>query len=44
METLLVYPENNEQLKSLEAVMTALNVRPEKKEESPYAPGFVKKK
>lgn len=43
METLLVYPENNKQLKALKAVMAALNVRFEKKEESPYDPEFVKK-
>jgi hypothetical protein len=38
METLLVYPENNKQLKALKAVMAALNVKFEKKEESPYDP------
>jgi hypothetical protein len=43
METLLVYPENNKQLKALKAVMTVLNVKFEKKEESPYDPEFVKK-
>lgn len=43
METLLVYPENNKQLKALKAVMAALNVKFEKKEESPYDPEFVKK-
>jgi hypothetical protein len=43
METLLVYPENNKQLKALKAVMAALNVKFEKKEESPYDPKFVKK-
>lgn len=43
METLLVYPENNKQLKALKAVMVALNVKFEKKEESPYDPEFVKK-
>jgi len=31
METLLVYPENNKQLKALKDVMTALNVKFEKK-------------
>jgi hypothetical protein len=39
----LVYPENNKQLKALKAVMTALNVKFEKKEKSPYDPEFVKK-
>ena len=39
----MVYPENNKQLKALKAVMTALNVKFEKKEESPYDPEFVKK-
>lgn len=43
METLLVYPENNKQLKALKDVMTALNVKFEKKEESPYYPEFIKK-
>lgn len=43
METLLVYPENNKQLKALKAVMATLNVKFEKKEESPYDPEFVKK-
>jgi hypothetical protein len=31
METLLVYPENNKQLKAIKAVMTTLNVKLEKK-------------
>jgi hypothetical protein len=31
METLLVYPENNKQLKALKAVMATLNVKFEKK-------------
>ncbi len=43
MEALLVYPENNKQMKALKAVMVALNVRFEKKEESPYGPEFVAK-
>ena len=43
METLLVYPENNKQMKALKAVMEALNVRFEKKEESPYDAQFVAK-
>lgn len=43
METLLVYPENNKQLRALKVVMTVLNVKFEKKEESPYDPEFVKK-
>ena len=43
METLLVYPENTKQLKALKAVMEALNVKFEKKEDSSYNPEFVKK-
>ena len=43
MKTLLVYPENNKQLKAIKSVMMALNVRFEKKEESPYDPVFVEK-
>lgn len=43
MEALLVYPENNKQMKALKAVMVALNVRFEKKEDSPYDPEFVAK-
>lgn len=31
METLLVYPENNKQLRALKVVMTVLNVKFEKK-------------
>ena len=43
MKTLLVYPENNKQLKAIKSVMMALNVRFEKQEDSPYDPEFVAK-
>ena len=43
MEALSVYPENTKQLKAIKAVMVALNVRFEKKEDSPYDPEFVAK-
>ena len=43
MDALLVYPENKKQLKAIKSVMVALNVRFEKKEESPYDPEFVAK-
>ncbi len=43
MKKLLVYPENNKQLKAIKAVMTTLNVKFRKKEELPFDPEFVKK-
>lgn len=42
METLIVHPENKEQLAAIKAFMKALKINFEKKlEESPYNPEFV---
>jgi hypothetical protein len=41
METLIVHPENKEQLVALKAFMKALKISFEK-EKSPYDPEFVK--
>ncbi|WP_304062777.1 DUF2683 family protein [Pedobacter glucosidilyticus] len=42
METLIVHPENKEQLAAIKAFMKALKINFEKKsEESPYNPDFV---
>jgi hypothetical protein len=41
METLIVHPENKEQLSVLKAVIKALNIKFET-EKSPYKPEFVK--
>ncbi|WP_026903745.1 DUF2683 family protein [Pedobacter glucosidilyticus] len=44
METLIVHPENKEQLAAIKAFMKALKISFEKKsEESPYNPEFVQK-
>lgn len=40
METLIVHPENKEQLTALKAFMKALKISFEEKK-SPYDPGFV---
>lgn len=42
METLIVHPENKEQLVAIKAFMKALKINFEKKaDESPYNPDFV---
>jgi len=43
MEVLLVHPENNEQLKTVKAILKALNVDFIAKKEKGYNPEFVKK-
>ena len=43
METILVKPENNEQLKAIIAVLKVLNIDFVSKKEKPYNPDFVKK-
>lgn len=44
METLLIYPQSEEQLKAFEQMAKALKVRFEKiKKENPYNPEFVNK-
>ena len=43
METLLVRPENNEQMKAVKAVLKVLNVDFTLKKEKKYNPEFVKK-
>jgi len=43
METLLIHPENSEQLKAIKAVLKVLNVGFESTKESPYSKAFVEK-
>jgi len=43
METLLVRPENSEQLKAVKAILKVLNVDFTSKKEKEYNPEFVKK-
>lgn len=43
METLLIHPENSEQMKAIKAVLKALNIGFESTRESPYNKAFVEK-
>jgi hypothetical protein len=43
METVIMHPQNKEQLSALKAIAKALNVDFETTKESPYNPEFVKK-
>jgi hypothetical protein len=42
METLIVQPENKEQLKALKAFMKAMKIKFQK-EDKPYSPEFINK-
>ncbi len=43
METLLIHPQNEEQLKTLKTILKALNVGFESTKKSPYNKAFVEK-